>query len=78
MEDFRSDELIAVPREQGFTETFPGLQIYVITTKFLDVKVCWKDKSTNWIPLAEIKESNPVEVAEDSISFKNDSKPVFN
>ena len=33
IEDFRSEKLIAVPREKGFTETSSGRQAPVITTK---------------------------------------------
>ena len=50
----------------------------MITTKYWHVKVRWKDKSTNWIPLAEIKGSNPIEVAGAAISFNNDREPAFN
>ena len=50
----------------------------MITTKGWDVKVFWKDKSTNWILRDEIKDSNPIEVVEDAIVFKHDRKPAFN
>ena len=78
IEDLRSDESIAVPHDQGFTETLSGRQSPVITTKFWDVKVLWKDKPTNWIPLAKIKESNTIEVDEAAIHFKHDREPAFN
>ena len=41
-------------------------------------KVRWKYKPTNWITLAEIKASNPIEVSEAAITFKHDSEPAFN
>ena len=50
----------------------------MITTKVWDVKVLLKDKSTNCITLVEVKESNPIEVAESSIAFKHDREPAFN
>ena len=50
----------------------------VIITKGWDVKVCLKDKYTNWITLSKIKESNPTEVAETAIAFNHDSEPAFN
>ena len=78
IEDFRSDKSIDVPRDQGFKETLSGRQAPVITTKDWGVTFLWKDKSTIWIPLAEIKESNPIEVAEDAISFKHDRETAFN
>ena len=67
--------MIAVPRNQGFKETSPGHQYPVITTKVWYVKVIWRDKSANWIPISEIKESNPIEVFEDAISVKHDREP---
>ena len=47
IEDFRSDESIAFPHDLGFTEISSGRQAPVITTRGWDVKVRWKDKSTN-------------------------------
>ena len=78
VEDFRCDEAIAIPKDKGHFESANGNKVPVVTTKGWDVKVRWKDKSTNWIPLAEIKESNPIEVAEASIAFKHDKEPAFN
>ena len=37
-----------------------------------------ENKSTNWISLAETKESNPIGVAEAAIEFKHDNEPAFN
>ena len=78
IEDFRSYVSIAVPHYQGFCKALPVHKAPVITTKGWDVKFCWKDRSTNWIPLAEIKESNPIGFAKAAISFKHDSTPAFN
>ena len=78
IEDFKSDKSIAVPRDQGFTETLSGCQDPVITTKGWDVKVSLKDKSNNCIPLAEIKESNHIELVESAIACKHDREPTFN
>ena len=50
----------------------------MIRTKGWGVKVLWKDKSTNWIPIAEIKESKYIEVSKDAIAFKHDMGPAFN
>ena len=50
----------------------------MVTTKGWDVKVRWKDKSTNCVPLSEIRESNPIEFAEAAIAFKHDRGPAFN
>ena len=47
-------------------------------TKGLQVKFFWNDKSTNCIALTETKQSNYIEVAEDSTAFKQDREPEFN
>ena len=39
----------------------------VITTKGWDFQVRWKDGSTDWLPLSQVKESLPVELARESI-----------
>ena len=48
------------------------------TTK--GVKLCarWKNGSTSWIPLSDMKESYPVQVAEYAVSAGVDHEPAFN
>ena len=75
---FRKDNVIAVKVQDGFREMSNGEKVPVITTKGWDVKVRWTDKSTDWIPLTEIKESNPIEVAEAAIAFNINKEPAFN
>ena len=59
-------------KENGFSKVSNGNKVPVIITKGWDVKVIWKNKSTNWIPLAEIKESRNITVAEAVVVFKHD------
>ena len=42
-------------------------------------KLCieWKDGSTTWEPLKDLKESNPIEVSEYAIANKIDHEPTF-
>ena len=42
-------------------------------------KLCvqWKDGSTSWLPLADLKESYPIEVAEYALSCEIDNEPAF-
>ena len=42
-------------------------------------KLCvqWKDGTTSWLPLKELKESNPVETAEYAVANKIDQEPAF-
>jgi hypothetical protein len=50
----------------------------VITTKGWDMKIQWKDGSYDWIPLSQIKEANPIEVAEYAFAHKIHKEPAFN
>ena len=47
------------------------------TTKGWSLLVEWKDGGSNWIPLKDIKESNPIEVAEYAVANKLVSEPAF-
>ena len=48
------------------------------TTTGWNLEVEWKDGTTSWLPLKEIKEKNPVEVANYAISNRIDTEPAFN
>ena len=62
---FRTDPNVAVVKgENSNCTSLNGIKRPVITTKKWDVQVRWEDQSTRWVPLATIKESNPIEVAE--------------
>jgi hypothetical protein len=50
----------------------------VITTKGWDLKICWKDGSYDWLPLSQIKEANPIEVAEYAVAHNIHKEPAFN
>ena len=47
------------------------------TTKGWHLCVRWKDGSTSWERLADLKESNPIEVAEYAVSQGIDHEPAF-
>jgi hypothetical protein len=46
-------------------------------TKGWDLKVEWKDGTTSWVPLKDLKASNPVEVAEHAIGDRIREEPAF-
>jgi hypothetical protein len=48
------------------------------TTKGWELCIQWKDGMTTWECLADLKESNPVEVAEYAVSRNFESKPAIN
>jgi hypothetical protein len=47
------------------------------TTKGWSMCLEWKDGSTSWERLADLKESNPVEIADYAVTHGSESKPVF-
>jgi Reverse transcriptase (RNA-dependent DNA polymerase) len=47
------------------------------TTKGWDLCVEWEDGSTSWVPLRDLKESNPIEVAEYAVARGIDREPAF-
>ena len=74
--DHRTNEE-AVPKEDGWVQNSAGTSKRAITTKGWDIKVQWSDSSTNWVPLRDIKESNPIEVAEYAIRTNIADQPAF-
>ena len=47
------------------------------TTKGWRFLVSWKDGSLSWVPLRELKDSNPVEIAEYAIANQISEEPAF-
>ena len=42
-----------------------------------DLEIEWKDGSTSWLPLKEVKETNTVEVAQYAIDNQINQEPAF-
>ena len=61
--DHRSDNT-AIPIEQGFVRSRNGNQVPKVTTKGWLLLVSWRDGSTDWVKLKDLKDSYPVQVAE--------------
>ena len=47
------------------------------TTKGWQLSVLWRDGSITWVPLKELKNSNPVEVAEYAVANRLVDEPAF-
>jgi hypothetical protein len=73
--DHSADEM-AVRREQGLEDS-GGSTKPKMTTKGWKLLVQWKDKTTSWIPLKDLKKSNPVEAAEYAVANKLSLEPAF-
>ena len=66
----------AIDKDKGFY-TQNGVRKRVVTTKGWDIRLKWADGSTTWLPLKEVKSSNPLELAEYAIANKINEEPAF-
>ena len=66
----------AVPFDERFVSV-NGKQHKVVTTKGWELCVQWKNKSTTWKHLADLKESFPLYVAEYAVSRGIDTQAAF-
>jgi hypothetical protein len=67
----------AVQLQDSFVIMPNGRRTPKRTTKEWELLVEWKDGSTSWIPLKDIKDTNPVKVAEYAIGNKIEHEPVL-
>ena len=67
----------AVPKERGHISMPNGRQRKVQTTRGWEILVEWKDGSTDWIALKDLKESYPVELAEYAVHNGIQDEPAF-
>jgi len=67
----------AVSKEDGFVVSSNGVKRRIETTKGWDVLIQWKDGSTTWNKLKDVKDSYPVELAEYAVNNKVDDEPAF-
>jgi hypothetical protein len=74
--DHKSDGS-AVRKDDGFETTKDGQVRPRYTTKGWKLLVSWKDGSTSWVPLKDMKDSFPVEVAEYAMVNKILEEPAF-
>ena len=75
--DHRYDDS-ALRADDGFIVSRNGNRVPKKTTRGWQLLVSWKDGSSEWIKLKDIKDSYPVEVAEYSMTNKIASEPAFN
>jgi hypothetical protein len=78
------DEIIAtrtdgsqVLQQDAFATTSSGTRRRVNTTKGWEVNIQWKDGSTTWNKLKDIKDSYPVEMAEYAVENRISEEPAF-
>ena len=66
-----------IAKNDGFITMPNGNQRRKLTTRGWEICVSWKDGSTNWIALKDLKDSYPVELAQYAIDNNIADQPVF-
>jgi hypothetical protein len=74
--DHKSDGS-AVSKDDGFETTRDGVKRPRRTTKGWKMLVSWKDGTSSWVPLKDLKEAYPVQVAEYALANKILEEPAF-
>ena len=74
--DHRKDRT-AIPISNGMMRSRNGNMVPKKTTRGWELLVEWKDGSSSWVPLKDLKVSNPVEVAEYAAANQIDQEPAF-
>ena len=67
----------AIDEINGFYETKNGTKRRVITTKGWDFHIKWESGETSYIKLKDIKETNPIEIADYVIANQLEKEPAF-
>ena len=67
----------AIPISDGMIRLHNGNVVPKKTTRGWDLLVEWKDSSSSWIPLKDLKAYNPVELAEYAAGNLLDIQPAF-
>ncbi len=63
-----------IKKEDGFTVGFNG---NVHPKKRWDICIKWTDGSTSWLPLKDVKDENPLELAQYAVANKISEEPAF-
>jgi hypothetical protein len=74
--DHKKDDLAVKMKDMWITSINGNKSIH-LTTKGWKLCVVWRDGSTSWEPLKDLKESNPLQVAEYAVANDIDNEPAF-
>ena len=74
--DHRKDNT-DIPISDGMTHVHNGNESTKIITRSWELLVEWKDGSTSWMKLKDLKESSPIEVAEYAVANRIVGGPAF-
>jgi hypothetical protein len=67
----------AIPISEGMVRSSNGTTKPKVTTRGWFLLVQWRDGSTSWEKLSDLKASNPVEVAEYAVANRLTEEPAF-
>jgi len=67
----------AIPKSRGWTTLPSGVKKRKVTTKGVELEVEFIDGTSSWVPLKDLKESNPIETAEFAVSRQIQDEPAF-
>jgi len=67
----------ALRKDQGYVIGYNGNRHMKRTMKGWDICLEWRDGTTSWLPLKDMKEANPLELAEYAVANKLEEEPAF-
>ena len=67
----------AIDKEDAFVTMSNGVKRRKQTTQGWQMQCQWRDGSTNWVALKDMKQSYPIQVAEYAIANRIDDEPAF-
>ena len=67
----------ALDKPKGYITSNNGQKNLVKTTKGWEIQVQWKDGLRSWVPMVDVKESYPIELAEYASANNICEEPVF-
>ena len=67
----------AIPKDNGWLEIKGGRKKRKITSVGWNFEISWADGTSTWVPLKEIKGSNPVDLAEYIMRNNLENEPAF-
>ena len=75
--DYERDDAVAIPKSDAYVVTRRGRKRHRRTTVGWKLLVKWSDGSESWVPLKDMKESHPVEVADFAKARGIADEPAF-
>jgi hypothetical protein len=67
----------AIAIADGFVVSYNGNRVPKKMTRGWKLLCQWRDGSSSWVPLVELKDSNPVELAEYAVANRIHEEPAF-